>query len=49
MNVPFQEKTEVLSGQKTDETTLASDSSPFHEKYEVDEDRDILGEVRFDL
>ena len=26
--------------------TLASDSSPFQEKYEVDEERELLGEVR---
>jgi hypothetical protein len=26
--------------------TLASDSSPFHEKYEIDEDVELLGEVR---
>jgi hypothetical protein len=28
-------------------TTLGSDSSPFHEKYEVDEEAELLGEVRF--
>jgi len=28
-------------------TTLSSDSSPFHEKYSVDEDAELLGEVRF--
>ena len=27
--------------------TLASDSSPFHEKYYFDEDGEILGEVSF--
>ena len=26
-------------------TTLASDSSPFHEKYELDEEGELLGEV----
>jgi len=26
-------------------TTLASDSSPFMEKYDVDEDAELLGEV----
>lgn len=30
-------------------TTLASDSSPFHEKYEVDEDAELLGEVRYNF
>ena len=29
--------------------TLPSDSSPFHEKYEVDEDGEILGEVSYTL
>lgn len=27
-------------------TTLPSDSSPFHEKYEIDEDAEPIGEVR---
>ena len=29
--------------------TLASDSSPFHEKYYFDEDGEILGEVSFSV
>lgn len=28
-------------------TTLASDSSPFRDKYELDEDGDIIGEVSY--
>lgn len=28
-------------------TTLPSDSSPFREKYEIDEDGELLGEVSY--
>jgi hypothetical protein len=28
-------------------TTLASDSSPFRDKYEMDEDGEIIGEVSY--
>jgi len=30
-------------------TTLPSDSSPFREKYEIDEDGELLGEVKICL
>jgi len=30
-------------------TTLPSDSSPFREKYEIDEDGELLGEVKIML
>lgn len=30
-------------------TTLPTDSSPFREKYEIDEDGELLGEVSYSL
>lgn len=46
VEVRKKESISSLNSDLTNYPTLPSDSSPFMEKYEIDEDLELLGEVR---